>query len=71
TFADRARHRDVIVPLLEEIFAGRTVDEWLVPLYAASIPCAPINDVAGALADPHTLSRELVAETSHPRFGTV
>ena len=71
TFADRARHREVIVPLLEEIFAGRTVDEWLVPLYAASIPCAPINEVDAALTDPHTLSRELVAETSHPRFGTV
>ncbi|GEL26275.1 hypothetical protein PSU4_52290 [Pseudonocardia sulfidoxydans NBRC 16205] len=71
TFADRARHRDVIVPLLEEIFAGRTVDEWLVPLYAASIPCAPINEVDAALTDPHTLARDLVAETSHPRFGTV
>ncbi|ODT98822.1 MAG: CoA-transferase [Pseudonocardia sp. SCN 72-86] len=71
TFADRARHRDVIIPLLEEIFAGRTVAEWLVPLYAASIPCAPINDVAAALTDPHTLERDLIAETEHPRFGTV
>ncbi|GAY08840.1 CaiB/BaiF CoA-transferase family protein [Pseudonocardia sp. N23] len=71
TFADRARHRDVIIPLLEEIFAGRTAAEWLVDLYAASIPCAPINEVDDALTDPHTLERDLIAETEHPRYGTV
>jgi crotonobetainyl-CoA:carnitine CoA-transferase CaiB-like acyl-CoA transferase len=71
TFADRGRHREVIVPLLEEIFRGRTVAEWLAPMYAASIPCAPINDVASALVDPHALERGLIAETTHPRFGTV
>ncbi|NMH96839.1 CoA transferase [Pseudonocardia acidicola] len=71
TFADRNRNREVIVPLLEEIFRTRTVAGWLAPMYAASIPCAPINDVAGALADPHTLERDLIAETAHPVFGTV
>lgn len=71
TFADRAAHRDVIVPLLEEIFRTRTVAQWLVPLYAASIPCAPINDVAGALAEPHTVERGLVTEAEHPTLGTV
>ncbi|MEJ2887872.1 CaiB/BaiF CoA transferase family protein [Actinomycetospora aeridis] len=71
TFADRARHRDVIVPLLEEAFRQRSVADWLKPLYAAGVPCAPINDVAGALSDDHTVSRELVAETDHPAFGRV
>ena len=71
TFADRARHRDVIVPLLEDAFLQRSVADWLKPLYAAGVPCAPINDVAGALSDDHTVSRQLVAETDHPSFGRV
>lgn len=71
TFADRNRNREIIVPLLEEIFRGRTVADWLAPMHAASIPCAPINDVASALRDPHTLARGLIAETEHEAFGTV
>ncbi|MFP5020706.1 CaiB/BaiF CoA transferase family protein [Pseudonocardia phyllosphaerae] len=71
SFADRGRHRDELVPLLEDLFATRTVDEWLAPLYAASIPCAPIRDVAAALTDPHTLERDLIAETPTEHFGPV
>lgn len=71
TFAERNRNRDTLVPLLEEIFRQRTVADWLAPMYAASIPCAPINDVAAALTDPHAVERELIAHTEHARFGTV
>ncbi|SFN75003.1 Crotonobetainyl-CoA:carnitine CoA-transferase CaiB [Pseudonocardia ammonioxydans] len=71
TFADRAEHRDELVGMLEELFRTRTVADWLAPMYAASIPCAPIRDVAGALTDPHTLERGLLAETDHDAFGQV
>jgi crotonobetainyl-CoA:carnitine CoA-transferase CaiB-like acyl-CoA transferase len=71
TFADRDRNRDVLLPLLEEIIAQRTVAEWLEPLRAAAIPNAPINDVGAALTEPHTIARDLVVETEHPRYGTV
>lgn len=71
TFADRDRNRDQILPLLEDIIRTRTVAEWLEPLYAASIPCAPINDVAAAMTEPHTLQRDLIASTEHDAFGTV
>lgn len=71
TFADRAEHRDELVGMLEELFRTRTVADWLAPMYAASIPCAPIRDVAGALTDPHTLERGLLAETEHDAFGQV
>jgi crotonobetainyl-CoA:carnitine CoA-transferase CaiB-like acyl-CoA transferase len=59
------------VPLLEEIFRTRTVADWLAPLYAASIPCAPINDVEHALTEPHTLARDLIAETENETYGQV
>ncbi|GAA1765850.1 CoA transferase [Nocardioides hankookensis] len=71
TFADRDRNREVLLPLLEEVIAQRTVAEWLEPLRAASIPNAPINDVGAALTEPHTIARDLLVETEHPRYGTV
>ncbi len=70
-FAARDRNRDVLIPLLEDVFASRTSAEWLDELGAATIPCGPINTVAEGLADPHTAARGLVVEAEHPRFGTV
>ena len=32
-------------------------------LYAASVPCGPVNDVAAALAEEHTAARGLVVTT--------
>ena len=71
TFRDRDVHRDVLVPLLEELFAARAVDVWIAAMGAAGIPCAPIHDVGEALTDPHTAARGLVAETAHAHWGTV
>ncbi|WP_141578376.1 CaiB/BaiF CoA-transferase family protein [Actinomadura sp. WMMA1423] len=71
SFADRQRNKDTLLPLLEEIFRRRTVDAWLAELYAASIPCGPINDVAQAMREEHTRARGLRVTTEHPRFGTV
>jgi crotonobetainyl-CoA:carnitine CoA-transferase CaiB-like acyl-CoA transferase len=71
TFADRDRNRDVLIPLLEEIFVQRTVAEWVEPLQAAAVPTARINDVAAAMTEPHTIARNLLVETEHPRYGTV
>ena len=71
TFATRREHAHVLIPILEDIFATRTVEDWLAPMYAAAIPCGPINDVAQALGEQHTAARGLIVETEHPRFGTV
>jgi len=70
-FGGRERHREALLPLLEARFLTRTVDAWLDILGAAGVPVAPINSVAGALADEHTVARGLVVETEHPRYGTL
>lgn len=70
-FASRREHADVLLPMLEDIFRSRTVGEWLTRLYAANIPCGPVNTVAAALAEPQTAARDLVIEVEHPRYGAV
>jgi len=70
-FAHRYENKDELIPLLEAEFVTRTSADWLESLTAAGIPCAPVNSVSQALREPHTLARDLIVETEHPRFGTV
>ncbi len=70
-FAARDRNRDVLVPLLEEVFAGRSTGEWLEHLGKHGVPSAPVNDVEAALADPQAVFRGDVVEYDHPTLGVV
>jgi crotonobetainyl-CoA:carnitine CoA-transferase CaiB-like acyl-CoA transferase len=69
--ADRVRHREVIVPLLEDIMRRRTVAEWVAVLEPIGVPVGPINDLAQAFAQPQVRSRGLQLELPHPLAGTV
>jgi crotonobetainyl-CoA:carnitine CoA-transferase CaiB-like acyl-CoA transferase len=71
TMAARDQNRDVLVPLLEEVFRQRTVAEWLDALVPAGIPSSKVNTVLEALEDPQTLARSDVVEHEHPALGTV
>jgi crotonobetainyl-CoA:carnitine CoA-transferase CaiB-like acyl-CoA transferase len=70
SFADRFTHRDALLPLLRERFATRTTADWLDRL-RGRVPCAPVNDVRQALADPQVLARDMIVEVEHPEFGTL
>lgn len=69
----RARNQEALAAILQPIFATRTAAEWLSDFDAKGVPCAPINDFAEILADPHvremgwvqpmTMPNEAVAET--------
>ena len=71
SFAKRQQKSKELLAELEEIFKTKTVDEWLSVLYPAQIPCGPINDVEAALKEEHTIARDLIVETEHPRYGTL
>jgi crotonobetainyl-CoA:carnitine CoA-transferase CaiB-like acyl-CoA transferase len=71
TMTDRDENRDELVPILDGIFARRTVAEWLDLLVPAGVPAAKVNTVPEALEDPQTLAREGVVEHEHPTLGTV
>ncbi|HEY7004685.1 MAG TPA: CoA transferase [Gaiellaceae bacterium] len=69
--AARDRNRDILVPLLQEAFARRTVAEWIDLMSARKVPCAPVNDIARALADPQATARDAVVEYEHPTLGAI
>ena len=70
SFADRFANRDALLPLLQARFATRPTGEWLDRL-RGRVPCAPVNDVRQALADPQVLARDMIVEVEHPDFGAL
>jgi crotonobetainyl-CoA:carnitine CoA-transferase CaiB-like acyl-CoA transferase len=71
TMAARNENRDVLLPILDEIFATRTAAAWIEALVAAGVPASAVNTVEQALVDPQTVAREDVVEHDHPALGRV
>jgi crotonobetainyl-CoA:carnitine CoA-transferase CaiB-like acyl-CoA transferase len=71
TFTARRENAGTLLPILDGVFATRSVLDWLTELRAAGVPCGPVNTVPEALADAQTVARGMIIETEHPRFGTV
>jgi crotonobetainyl-CoA:carnitine CoA-transferase CaiB-like acyl-CoA transferase len=69
--AERDRRRAELLPLLEEAFAARSTADWVELLRAAGVPCAPVNDVAAALADPQVAARDAVVDIEHETLAPV
>jgi crotonobetainyl-CoA:carnitine CoA-transferase CaiB-like acyl-CoA transferase len=66
TNAQRVRHRDELVPLLETVLKTREKADWLTALDAAKVPCGPINNLAEVFADPQVTARHMVQTWDHP-----
>ena len=71
TNAGRVRHRAALVPLLAELFASRTSEEWTAALEPAGVPCGPILDVAQVFDDPQVRHRGMRIEVPHPLAGEI
>jgi crotonobetainyl-CoA:carnitine CoA-transferase CaiB-like acyl-CoA transferase len=71
TTVDRRMNRSILEPLLDRRFLTKSAAVWVELLTEAGVPCAPVNDVAQALADPQTDARRMVVQTMHPRWGLV
>src|ERR1035437_1647305 len=69
--ASRVKHRDVLVPRLEQIFCTRTVADWLSRLRAAHVAGGPGNNVEAAFSEPPVKEREMIVEYDHPQVGKV
>jgi len=70
-FAARLCHREALVAIPAVELARRPAREWVELLGSAGVPCAVVNTVAAALADPRVEAREALVEIEHPHLGTV
>ncbi|UCH85862.1 MAG: CoA transferase [Candidatus Latescibacterota bacterium] len=67
----RVENRDILIPLIDELFALKTCDEWIELLVNVSIPCGPVNNMAHLFADPQVRHRNMIADVPHPTIGTL
>jgi len=71
TNSARVTHRETLVPLIREILAARTIEQWVTPLAAAGVPCGPVNDIAQTFAHPQVRHRGMKLDLPHALSGTV
>jgi crotonobetainyl-CoA:carnitine CoA-transferase CaiB-like acyl-CoA transferase len=69
--AGRVAHVAELNALIESLLAARGTAEWTAALAQAGVPCAPINTVPMALADPQVIHRAMVAHVAHPSGGDI
>ncbi|HVM81329.1 MAG TPA: CaiB/BaiF CoA-transferase family protein [Stellaceae bacterium] len=62
----RLARKDFVTSTVQAALSRESCETWLQRLGARRIPCAPVNDVLSALADPQVLARHMVATVDHP-----
>ncbi|MGJ7531139.1 CaiB/BaiF CoA transferase family protein [Variovorax sp. GB1P17] len=55
----RVKHREVLIPLMQEVTRTRNTAAWVTLLEDKAVPCGPINDIAQAFDDAQVKSRGL------------
>ena len=66
TQADRAKNQTILVDILAPVFKSRSAADWLEEMDGRNVPCAPINDFAEILRDPHVQHMGLVKPLDLP-----
>src|SRR5262249_26976496 len=63
--------REALIPILNQVFAERTAEEWLGRLEQAGVPAGRIKTGAGVCESPHLAARGMVVELAHPKAGDI
>jgi crotonobetainyl-CoA:carnitine CoA-transferase CaiB-like acyl-CoA transferase len=63
---DRVKHRDILIPLLQDETQKYPTHVLHEMLDKAGVPCAPVNTLDHVLSDPQTLARDMVVDIPHP-----
>jgi crotonobetainyl-CoA:carnitine CoA-transferase CaiB-like acyl-CoA transferase len=67
----RVAHRDLLFPILSEVFLRKTTAEWITAFEAAGVPAGPIFEVEQVLELEQVKSREMVVEMQHKKAGPI
>jgi crotonobetainyl-CoA:carnitine CoA-transferase CaiB-like acyl-CoA transferase len=67
----RAANRAILIPMLAEVFATATVDEWVTRLSAHGVPCTSVNSIDKVVVDEQVAARDMIVEIEHPTAGKI
>lgn len=66
----RVANHDALIEEMRAITRTRTEAQWMADLAAVGVPCGPVNDIPGAIDDPHALERGSRVKQPHPTAGS-
>lgn len=67
----RVMHRQALVQQIEHTLQQQPKAHWLGLLTSAGVPCAPVNTLSEAFADPQAQARGLRQTLPHPTLGSL
>jgi len=71
TNSARLENRDELTAILNDAMKLKTLDEWMVALEKAVVPCGPVNTIDRVFADPQVKARGMELSMEHPTMGKV
>ncbi len=71
TNRERVAHREALVAVIEQIFAGQPAEHWLDLLHDAGIPAGKVRSMDDVYAWEQVRSQGLVLEVEHPSYGAL
>jgi crotonobetainyl-CoA:carnitine CoA-transferase CaiB-like acyl-CoA transferase len=67
----RAANRAILIPMLAEVFATATVDEWVSRLSVHGVPCTSVNSIDKVVKEEQVAARDMIVEVEHPTAGKI
>ena len=67
----RVKHREQLVPLLEEMTRKKTKAQWIALLEKANVPCGPINNFQEVFENEQVKARDIQINVPHPTAGSM
>ncbi len=65
----RIKNFQQLLDILAPVFAAKTRAEWMTRMAEEDVPCAPVNSIPEAIADPEVEHLGLFYRYSHPQHG--
>jgi CoA:oxalate CoA-transferase len=67
--AIRERNRDVLEPMVEQVFLGKDRVEWVTIMKANNVPVGPVNTFLDLADDPDAIANGYIVVQNDPRWG--
>jgi len=71
TNKDRVKNRNLLIPLLEEVFKKKPREYWIKILEEAGVPSAPVYELDEVFNDIYIKNSGIIVEMNHSKLGKV
>ncbi|MDO8671787.1 MAG: CoA transferase [Dehalococcoidia bacterium] len=71
TYEQRLDQATELHEILEAIFQTRSLEEWIMRLRAAGVPCSPVVERGDVPDDPQTIANRMLQVQDHPAVGKI